>query len=253
MSSIINKIYHKQPPRDGYIAPTNTPTFHEGDYMPVSPSYNLNPNNDDDNDDGDVFYNSSPLYNLAEIAISRDKMKTPQSDINSNRGKLLVDYWEKKCKELWEDKQGLYKDLRKNDMEKQALSDKYYEILQENKALSDKYHKILQENKDLKNRLQYAEKAETTMCTIGDIIATTQYRRELTLQHQHQQSIVMEQSVNPSNSELSYKHTDNTISDDNQPSTSSSKVSKTTGKYKSSMKSMMKDFKVKNIPYVRKR
>ena len=63
MSSISNKIYHKQPPRDGYIAPTNTPIFHEDDYMPVSPSYECNNqnSNDDDGDDDDENTNIDKL------------------------------------------------------------------------------------------------------------------------------------------------------------------------------------------------
>jgi len=108
MSSISNETYHKQPPRDGYIAPTNTPTFHEGDYMPVSPSYNLNPNNDDDNDDGDE---------------------------NTNIDKPLLDFLKAQFIELTTDNQNLYKKLQENYREKQILSDNYYEILRENTNL----------------------------------------------------------------------------------------------------------------------
>lgn len=111
MSSIINKIYHKQPPRDGYISPTNTPTFHEDDYMPVSPSYNLNPNNDDDNDDGDE---------------------------NTNIDKPLLDFLKAQFIELTTDNQNLYKKLQENYREKQILSDNYYEILRENTDLKNR-------------------------------------------------------------------------------------------------------------------
>jgi len=79
---------------------------------------------------------TSALYNLAKIAISRDE--------NTNGNKQLLDFLQAQFIELTKANQSLYKELQKNYMEKEELSGKYYEILRE--------------NTDLKNRLQYSEK-----------------------------------------------------------------------------------------------
>ena len=140
MSSIINKIYHKQPPRDGYIAPTNTPTFHEDDYMPVSPSYECNNQNSNAGNDA--------------------------GDENTNIDKPLLDFLKAQFIELTTDNQNLYKKLQENYMEKQILSDKLYETLRE--------------NTDLKNRLQYSEKlGKSKSSMIKDFkVKNTPYNRK---------------------------------------------------------------------------
>ena len=102
---------------------------------------------------------TSALYNLAKIAISRDE--------NTNRNKQLLDFLQAQFIELTKANQSLYKELQKNYMEKEELSGKYYEILRE--------------NTDLKNRLQYSEKlGKSKSSMIKDFkVKNTPYNRKI--------------------------------------------------------------------------
>jgi hypothetical protein len=101
---------------------------------------------------------TSALYNLAKIAISRDE--------NTNIDKPLLDFLKAQFIELTTDNQNLYKELQKNYKEKEELSDNYYEILRE--------------NTNLKYRLQDSEKlGKSKSSMIKDFkVKNTPYNRK---------------------------------------------------------------------------